>query len=140
MFMNKNSPLTPFMAHEMTKMIETGLADIFYKRHAVVKPICRPDRKSGLSLGMEKLCSLFVLFICGCGLSLIVVLIEKMQRKISNNSSSDVNISKDKENFRLKIQDLIQKLEDLDLDSNSDIYMTLHLTKVVLNDKFLKSN
>ena len=76
MFLEKNSPLTPFVSHTIIKMSETGLTDVISKKHVIKKPNCAVIQETGNSLGMEKFAPLFALYITGCIVSLILLMIE----------------------------------------------------------------
>ena len=61
MYMNKNSSLTPFIAHELKKLAEVGIQDVLSKRHNIPEPNCEPIHKrySGRTLERQKLGSPF---------------------------------------------------------------------------------
>ena len=78
--MRKHSPLTPFIAHAIHKMAETGINNILRKRHIEPEPNCKPIRAKGNPLGMEKFASLFVLYSISCFLSLIILVMENIYK------------------------------------------------------------
>ena len=79
-FMSKTSPLSPFIANGLRKMIERGVWNNQYKRHIVLKPNCKPLRATGQSLGMEKFASVFAFYIIGLTFSLILLVLENIFR------------------------------------------------------------
>ena len=78
--MRKYSPLTPFIAHAIKKMAETGINDILRRRNIEPEPNCKPTRAKGNPLGMEKFASLFVLYSISCFLSLIILVMENIHK------------------------------------------------------------
>ena len=80
MFMRKQSPLTPFIAHGIRKMAESGITNLHHKRHILSAPNCKPLRSKGRPLGLEKLAFLFTFYIIGCVVSLITLVIENIHK------------------------------------------------------------
>ena len=78
MFMEKNSPLTPFIAHEIRKLTELGVSNILYHRFKSIDPTCKPTLAKGKSLSLEKVASLFVLFFAFIFVSFLILLLEKL--------------------------------------------------------------
>ena len=78
--MEKQSPLTPFIAHGIRKMAESGITNLHTKRHIVSKPNCKPLKSKGRPLGLEKLAFLFTFYIIGCVVSLITLVIENIHK------------------------------------------------------------
>ena len=83
MYMEKQSPLTPFIAHGIRKMAESGITNLHTKRHIVSKPNCKPLQSKGRPLGLEKLAFLFTFYIIGCVVSLITLVIENIYKSFS---------------------------------------------------------
>ena len=83
MYMEKQSPLTPFIAHGIRKMAESGITNIHTKRHIVSKPNCKPLQSKGRPLGLEKLAFLFTFYIIGCVVSLITLVMENIYKSFS---------------------------------------------------------
>ena len=78
MYMEKDSPLTPFIANGLRKMAESGITNIHTKRHVISKPNCKPLRTKGHPLGMAKFASLFAFYGIACILSLIILIMENI--------------------------------------------------------------
>ena len=78
MYMKKNSPLTPFIAYELKKLAEAGFNDVLSQRHIVPDPDCEPINKEAENLGMEKFASIFVLYLIGLVLSLMILVMENL--------------------------------------------------------------
>ena len=97
MFMEKNSPLTPFIAHEIRKLTELGISNILYHRFKSIDPNCKPTLAKGKSLSLEKVASLFVLFFAFIFVSFLILLLEKLishylpQKLVSMPSKTDHN-------------------------------------------------
>ena len=83
MYMKKQSPLTPFIAHGIRKMAESGIINLHNKRHIVSEPNCKPLQSKGRPLGLEKLAFLFTFYIIGCVVSLITLVIENIHKSFS---------------------------------------------------------
>jgi hypothetical protein len=81
--MKKQSPLTPFIAHGIRKMAESGITNLHTKRHIVSEPNCKPLQSKGRPLGLEKLAFLFTFYIIGCFVSLITLVIENIYKSFS---------------------------------------------------------
>ena len=79
-FMSKTSPLSPFIANGLKKMVERGVWNNEYKRHMILKPNCKPLRATGKSLGIEKFASLFAFYIISLIISLILLVLENIFR------------------------------------------------------------
>ena len=75
---SRKSHLTPIIAHELRKAAETGIIDNYSKRYIMTEPNCRPLNQEGQPLGMEKLAALFLFFITGCILSLVIYVFENV--------------------------------------------------------------
>ena len=78
--MTKNHPLTPFIAHTILKLAETGNTNILKKRYIEPEPNCKPIRAKGNPLGIEKFASLFVLYSICCFVSLIILVMENIYK------------------------------------------------------------
>ena len=78
MYMQKNSPLTPFFAHAIRKLRESGITDLISKRYIPPEPNCKPLQAKGQPLGMEKFASLCAFYCIGCIISLIILVIENI--------------------------------------------------------------
>ena len=83
MYMKKQSLLTPFIAHGIRKMAESGITNLHSKRHVSSKPNCKPVRSKGRPLGLEKFASLFTFYIIGCIVSLITLVMENIYKSFS---------------------------------------------------------
>ena len=84
--MSKNSTLAPFIAHGILKMIERGIRDAYTKRHIISEPNCKPLKEEGQPLGMEKFAPLFVFYLVGCAVSLIIFFMENIFKPSSTSS------------------------------------------------------
>ena len=89
MYMAKDSPLTPFFAHGLRKMAESGITNIHTKRHTISKPNCKPLRTKGRPLGMEKFASLFAFYSICCIISLIILVMENIFKPSIKNETID---------------------------------------------------
>ena len=78
MFMEKNSALTPFIAHEIRKLTELGVSNILYHRFKSIDPTCKPTLSKGKSLSLEKVASVFVFFFAFIFVSFLILLLEKL--------------------------------------------------------------
>ena len=115
MYMKKHSPLTPFIAHGIRKMAETGITNLHSKRHIVSEPNCKPLQSKGRTLGLEKFASLFTFYIIGCIVSLIILVIENIHKPFSSKKKSQVAPSMQslkKEKMMLRIDALKYALKD----------------------------
>ena len=88
MYMKKQSPLTPFIAHGIRKMAESGITNLHNKRHIVSEPNCKPLRSKGRPLGLEKFASLFTFYIIACVVSLIILVIENIYKSVSSKKTT----------------------------------------------------
>ena len=79
MYMKKNSPLTPFIAHKIRKLTERGVSNVLNSRHRISKPNCKPILSKGKSLSLEKVASSFALFLFFICLSLLILVLEKLK-------------------------------------------------------------
>ena len=131
MYMEKQSPLTPFIAHGIRKMAESGITNLHTKRHIVSEPNCKPLQSKGRPLGLEKLAFLFTFYIIGCVVSLITLVIENIYKSFSCRKKAQgipsMPSHKKKELIR-KIyafrDDIMTFLEDNALHQNDNILLT----------------
>ena len=89
MYMNKNSPLTPFIAHELKKLAEVGIQNVLSKRHIIPEPNCEPIHTSSyknLGLGMETFASIFAFYLIGFVVSLIILVLENIFKPSKPNT------------------------------------------------------
>ena len=94
MFMKKHSSFTPFIAHSIMKMAETGIIDLISKRHTDFKNHnCDPIQGEGDSLGMEKFAPLFALYIVGCIVSIFALMIENISKRSFKNETIHIPIN-----------------------------------------------
>ena len=108
-FMSKTSPLSPFIANGLRKMIERGVWNNKYKRHVILKPNCKPLRATGQSLGMEKFASLFAFYIISLIISLILLVLENIFKP-----SKPASLGQSFENLRKTrlLEELLETLTD----------------------------
>ena len=78
MYMKNNSILTPFIAYQILKVQESGLADISYMRHSVPEPNCKPLSIPTRSLGAQKATFLFLSLVVAYVTAIIIFGIENM--------------------------------------------------------------
>ena len=115
--MKKNSPLTPFVAHTIKMMGETGIKDNLSKRHNVMsEPNCKPIRTKGRSLGMPFFLVLFVAYCISCIISVIIFILEHaFKPKIDKMVQPRLGVLK--KQLDNKIEDLIKLMESEDVDA-----------------------
>ena len=122
--MKKQSPLTPFIAHGIRKMAESGITNLHTKRHIVSEPNCKPLQSKGRPLGLEKLAFLFTFYIIGCVISLITLVIENIYKPFSFRKKQ----SHEKEELMRKIDayrdDIMTFLEENALHHKDKILLT----------------
>ena len=108
-FMSKASPLSPFIANGLRKMVERGVWNNEYKRHMILKPNCKPLRATGKSLGIEKFASLFAFYIISLIISLILLVLENIFKP-----SKPANLGQSFENLRKTtlFKELLETLTD----------------------------
>ena len=73
---SRKSHLAPIIAHGLRKATEGGIIDNYSKRYIMTEPNCRPLNQKGQPIGMEKFAALFLFFITGCILSLVIYAFE----------------------------------------------------------------
>ena len=119
MAMRKQSPLTPFIAHGIRKMAESGITNLHTKRHIVSKPNCKPLQSKGRPLGLEKLAFLFTFYIIACIVSLITLVIENIYKSFScrKKTQDSPSMQSHKKELRRKIDALHQAIASF-LDNN----------------------
>ena len=117
MAMRKQSPLTPFIAHGIRKMAESGITNLHNKRHIVSAPNCKPLQSKGRPLGLEKLAFLFTFYIIGCIVSLITLVIENIYKSFSCRKKTQDSPSMQPHKKKLKIDALHQAIASF-LDNN----------------------
>ena len=116
--MKKDSPLTPFVAHAIKKMAETGVKNNLSKRHGVIsEPNCKPIRTKGRSLGMPFFLALFVAYFSCCVICLIIFILEhafkpEKSKMILKPTSNILKKELDK-----KVEELMKHIETDDLDA-----------------------
>ena len=112
MYMKKQSPLTPFIAHGIRKMAESGITNLHTKRHIVSEPNCKPLQSKGRPLGLEKLAFLFTFYIIGCVFSLITLVIENIYKSFSRRKKAQDIPPMESH----KEEDLIRKIDAFEED------------------------
>ena len=142
MYMKKHSPLTPFIAHGIRKMAESGITNLHNKRHIVSEPNCKPLRSKGRPLGLDKFASLFTFYIIACVVSLIILVIENIYKPVSSKNKTLMQ-SHNKEELIRKIDaskdDIMNFLDKTSLHHKDNILLTIEkieqLNMVLLNLK-----
>ena len=144
MYMEKQSPLTPFIAHGIRKMAESGITNLHTKRHIVSEPNCKHLRSKGRPLGLDKFASLFTFYIIACVVSLIILVIEIIYKSISSKNKTQgfpSMQSHNKEELIRKIDalkdDIMNFLDKKSLHHKENILLTIEkiyqLNMVLLN-------
>ena len=106
MYMQKNSHLTPFLAHAIRKLRELGITDRISKRYIPPEPICKPLQAKGQPLGMEKFASLFAFYSIGCIISLILLVMENVLKPSKTLQNQLTNKADQKEAINKAMQEL----------------------------------
>ena len=114
MYVKRNSPLPPFLAHLIRKLRETGIINMLAQRHVIPEPNCEPRQTKGRSLGLEKFASLFVFYFICCIVSLIILLVENIY-KPSHGYASQLLASKSSP-LSLKLNALHRELETIEAE------------------------
>ena len=127
-FMSKNSPLSPFIANGLRKMIERGVWNNKYKRHVILKPNCKPLRATGQSLRMETFASLFAFYIISLIISLILLVLENTFKP-----SKSANLGQSFENLR-KTSIFKELLETLTDKRDLKLYLLEEVKSNLLHD------
>ena len=126
MYMQKKSPLTPFLAHAIRKLRESGITDLISKRYIPPEPSCKPLQSKGQPLGMEKFASLFAFYIVGLIISLILLVLENIFKP-----SKPTHLGHSNENLR-KIRLLKKVLETLTDKQDLKLYLLEELKSNLL--------
>ena len=89
--MRKGSQYTRFFTREMRRLTTTGNIDAIKKRFLASVQSCKPPLKAEKSLGYEKLSLLFAIFLFGCIMSILLVILEYMiqWKKMKGELKSD---------------------------------------------------
>ena len=130
--MAKNSDLYPFIAHGTQKMMERGIRDYHKKHHWIPEPNCKPPREEGQPLSMEKLASLFLLYLVGCTVSGIIFVMENIFKPTgasskgqSQESQNKLEILKERlEMFAIDYEQNMSEVGKMNITEN-DIELTL---------------
>ena len=147
--MRKQSPLTPFIAHGIRKMAESGITNLHNKRHILSAPNCKPLQSKGRPLGLEKLAFLFTFYIIGCIVSLITLVIENIYKSFSCRKKTQVSPSMQSHKKELKIDALHQAIASFLENNEGNIQLTtqqiqrmyiliLELKKIAWNENLMK--
>ena len=127
MYMKKNSPLTPFIAHGILKIHETGIRNALARRYIAREPNCKPLHPKGNPLGMEKFASLFALYFIGLTISFIVFVLENIFKPTINAKQNDTEIKMD------ALCEFIQgKLQPFSDDRQLQLFLLEEVKKVYL--------
>ena len=127
MYMKKQSPFTPFIAHGIRKMAESGITNLHTKRYIASEPNCKPLKSKGRPLGLEKLAFLFTFYIIGCVVSLITLVIENIHKSFSckkNTQGSPSMPSHKKEELTRKIDAFNEDIMSFLGNNEGDILLT----------------
>ena len=129
-FAAKNSPLTPFFAHGIRKMTESGIMNIHAKRNLISEPNCKPAQTKGRPLGLEKLAFLFVFYAIGCFISLIILVVEiivKSSKPISQEKLPDESM------IMQKIESMTKEIESFTSNEEVQLYMLQKIKSSIVN-------
>ena len=113
--MSKSSTLAPFIAHGILKMIERGIKNAYSKRHITSEPNCKPLREEGQPLGMDKFAPLFLFYLVGSVVSLIILAMENIFKPSSNSSIWQ------SQNNQSKLKTIKQRLEKLKINYEENV-------------------
>ena len=116
MYMEKNSPLTPFIAQKLRKYTELGVKNILLTRSKDIDPNCKPILSKGNPLSFEKIGSLFALFFTFILVALLILVSEKMifhylPQELSAKFSDHEGIRIDIQWFSLVVRALDSKIQ-----------------------------
>ena len=112
MYIKRNSPLPPFLAHLIRRMRETGIINVLAQRHIIPEPNCEPQQTKGRSLGLEKFASLFVFYFICCIVSVIILMLEIMYKPSRGHVSQ--SFASQSSPLNLKLNALHQELEKIE--------------------------
>ena len=129
-FAAKNSPLTPFFAHGVRKMTESGIMNIHAKRNLISEPNCKPAQTKGRPLGLEKLAFLFAFYAIGCIISLIILMVEiivKSSKPISQEKLPDESM------IMQKIESMTKEIESFTSNEEVQLYMLQKIKSSIVN-------
>ena len=116
--MKKNSPLTPFVAHTIKMMGETGIKNNLSKRHGLYsEPNCKPIRTKGRSLGMPFFLAVFVAYCICCIVCVIIFILEHAFKPEKSKMLQSSRLCILKKEIDDKIEDLIKLMESEDADA-----------------------
>ena len=130
--MTKNHPLTPFIAHTILKLAETGNTNILKKRYIEPEPNCKPVRAKGNPLGIEKFVSLFALYSIGCFISLIVLVMEKIYEPSKFEETFD-------EDSIIKIEGIEKEMQSLLDEDLVPLHLQCKVKRLLIEVGMLKN-
>ena len=130
--MTKHHPLTPFIAHTILKLAETGNTNILKKRYIEPEPNCKPVRAKGNSLSIEKFVLLFVLYSIGCFISLIILVIENIYKPSKFEESFD-------ENSIIKIEGIEKEMQSLLDEDLVPLHLRCKVKRLLIEVGMLKN-
>ena len=118
MYMKKDSPLTPFVAHAIKMMAENGVKNNLSKRHGVIsEPNCKPIRTKGRSLGMPFFLALFVAYFICCIICFIIFVLEHAFKPEKSRMILKPTFNNLKKELDKKVEDLMKHVESEDMDA-----------------------
>ena len=128
--MKKQSPFTPFIAHGIRKMAESGITNLHTKRYIASEPNCKPLKSKGRPLGLEKLAFLFIFYAIGCFISLIILVVEnivKRSKPISQKESPDESM------ILQKIESMKREIDSFTNNEEVQLYMLQKIKLSIVN-------
>ena len=134
-FMQKKSPFTPFVGQMINKLAESGITNILSRRHLIAEPNCKPVRRKGKSLGMEKFASLFTIYLIGCFSAIVIFVMElifkpKAHPNSNQSTFSKVSAAQAAHNLKVEIENLHKRI----VMNNCDLYTAKHRTEDILHE------
>ena len=127
MYMRKHSPLTPFIAHGILKIHETGIRNALARRYIAREPNCKPLHPKGNPLGMEKFASLFALYLIGLIVSFIIFVMENVFKPSRTIQNDDTRLM-------IKMDEIQRELQSFSDDKKLQIFLLDEVRRVYLKD------
>ena len=131
-FAAKNSPLTPFFAHGIRKLTESGIMNIHAKRNLISEPNCKPLQTKGRPLGLEKLAFLFAFYAIGCIISLIILVVENIVKHSKPISPAPLE-SPDESMIWQKIESIKREIKSFTNNEEVQLYMLQKIKSSIVN-------
>ena len=121
-------------------MIETGIFSIHKKHHIVSKPNCKPVREKGRPLALEKIASIFVFYIIGCIVSLIVLVMENIfgpkSTLWSHHALASAKTNEYETAMSKKIDVILKELNTFTNDKEMKLFLLDEIKSIVCHDNW----